>query len=90
MERTIILKIKTLRNGQPRPYADSFYEYEIEAEGMSEFEVKMYCTKVLSPCKQTISQWDKNNMNSYFEGYYEFSKIGDNKYRYFNLKPFTG
>ena len=89
MERTIILKIKTLRNGQPRPYADSFYEYEIEAEGMNEFDVERYCTRILRPCTQTINEWDKSNADSYFVGYYTFSKIGENKYKYFKLEPYT-
>jgi len=88
-ERTITLKIKTLRYGQPRSYADSEYEYEIEADGMSEFDVKQYCTKVLKPCNQTREQWHTNDADSYFHGYYEFSKISENKYRYYKKEPFT-
>ena len=87
-ERQFTLKIKTLRYGQPRAYADSDYEYEIEAEGINEFEVKQYCTKVLQQCSQTSEQWDKHNADSYFRGYYVFSKISENNYKYHVHQPF--
>lgn len=80
--------IKTIRKGQPRPYADSEYEYEITVENVSEFEILQYCTKVLKPCNQTKEQWDIHDVNGYFSGYYTFSKIGENKYRYYVLKPY--
>jgi len=83
------IKVKTLKFGQPRAYADSEYEYEITVENCSEFLVKNFCTKVLRPCNQTIAQWDPKDANSYFHGYYEFSKIGENKYRYYKKEPFT-
>lgn len=82
------LHITVLREGQPRAYADSEYEYEIEAD-CGEFMVKEFCTKILRPCSQTRDQWDTNNANSYFHGYYQFSKIGGNKYKYYKKEPFT-
>jgi hypothetical protein len=87
-ELTKVLKIKTLKCGQPRPYADSEYEYEIEVDGMNEFEVKQYCTKVLNPCNQTQAQWDTHDANSYFQGYYTFYKIDENCYKYTKHVPF--
>ena len=88
--KKITLEIETIRNGQPRPYADSYYEYILTVDGMSEFDVKSYCTKILRPCRQTYKEWNegKNNPNVYFGGYYRFEKIGDNKYKYFSLRPF--
>lgn len=83
------IHVKTLKCGQPRPYADSEYEYEITAENCGEGIVKSFCTKVLRPCNQTREQWDKNSANSYFHGYCEFSKKGENKYRYYKKEPFA-
>mgnify|MGYP000987251492 CR=1 FL=1 len=87
--REFNLHVKAIREGQPRPYADSEYEYEIETENCSEFTVKQFCTKVLRPCKQTRAEWNTGDADSYFRGYYEFSKIGENKYRYYKKEPFT-
>lgn len=81
-------EVKTLKCGQPRPYANSEYEYEITSD-CSEFTVKRFCTNILRPCSQTYDEWDENDMDSYFRGYYRFEKIGDNKYRYYKLEPFT-
>lgn len=88
--RKIIIEIETLQSGQPRPYADSKYEYILTVDGMTEFEVKAYCTNVLRPCCQTYHEWyeGKNNAAVYFGGYYSFEKIEDNKYKYFKLEPF--
>ena len=88
--REMKLCVKVLREGQPRPYADSEYEYEVEVESCSEFTVKKFCTQVLRPCTQTIAEWDRNSADSYFRGYYEFSKIGESKYRYYKKEPYTG
>jgi len=82
------LSVKVIRKGQPRPYADSEYEYEIEAENCSEYYVKEFCTGFLRYCKQTRAEWKRDDANSYFHGYYEFSKIGENKYRYYVKEPF--
>lgn len=93
--RDFKLSVKAIREGQPRSYADSEYEYEIEVENCngaitSEHMVKMFCTKVLRPCRQTYAEWDTNKADSYFHGYYEFSKFGENKYRYYKKEPYTG
>lgn len=88
--REFKLSVKVIREGQPRPYADLEYEYEIEAEGCYEYTVKEFCTRFLRPCKQTRAEWDTKNADSYFHGYYEFSKIGENKYRYYKKEPYTG
>lgn len=88
--RKISIEIETLRAGQPRRYADSEYEYILTVDGMSEFEAKKYCTEILQPCKQTKQEWieGKDSADVYFLGYYTFEKIGDNKYRYYMLRPF--
>ena len=87
-QREFKLSVKVIREGQPRPYADSEYEYEIEAENCSEYYVKEFCTGFLRYCKQTRAEWHLDDANSYFHGYYEFSKIGENKYRYYVKEPF--
>ena len=87
-QREFKLSVKVIREGQPRPYADSEYEYEIEAENYNEYSVKGFCTRFLQPCTQTRAQWNRDNADSYFHGYYEFSKITENRYRYYVKRPF--
>ena len=86
-----------MRSGQIRKYGDSEYEYELEVEGMNDFEVKKYCTMILQQCNQTYQEWNdgrKDNANVYFRGYYKFEqteKIDFNKgkYKYFVHSPST-
>ena len=40
--------VETLQNGQPRPYADSIYDYIVTSDE-PERTVKEFCTKVLFP-----------------------------------------
>ena len=87
-QREFKLSVKVIREGQPKPYADSEYEYEIEAENYNEYAVKEFCTGFLRYCKQTRAEWHLDDANSYFHGYYEFSKIGENKYRYYVKESF--
>jgi len=89
-QREFKLSVKVIREGQPRPFADSEYEYEIEVENYSEYSVKEFCTRYLRPCEQTRDKWDTKDYDSYFHGYYEFSKLGENKYRYYKKEPYAG
>ena len=88
-EDKIIVNI--IKSRQPKPCADSEYEYEYEiiAENCSEYMIKDFCTRLLLPCSRTREQWSADDANSYFRGYYEFSKIADNKYRYYVMRPFA-
>lgn len=88
--RKITIEIETVRSGQPRPCADSEYEYILTIEGMSEFEVERYCTTILRSCKNTYQTWseNKNDPSIHFGGYYRFEKLEDGKYRYYVLQPY--
>lgn len=82
-------EVTTFRCGQPRPYADSHYEYTIRTN-KSDYEVKQFCTKVLCYCKQEKKDWKQysEDPGSYFHGYYTFDKIDNNTYRYYVFQPF--
>ena len=80
-------QVEEIRAGQPRAYADSEYEYHITSN-CNEFTVKQFCTKILRPCSQTRNEWNTKEASSYFRGYYEFSKIDENKYRYYKKEPY--
>lgn len=86
--REFSIKVKVIKEGQSKPYTDSEYEYEIEVENQSEHGIKEFCTRFLNPCTQTFEQWNKNDADSYFRGYYTFKKLADNKYRYYVKEPF--
>lgn len=91
MSKTVIT-VETVRAGQPRAYADSFFEYNITVEGgAAEFMAKQLATKVLRPCSQTKAEWQANtgDAGKYFSGYYEFKKTGDNTFNYLKVEPFT-
>lgn len=86
-EREYTFKVKTIRSGQPRRYADSEFEYEITSDcGL--FAVKQFCINILRPKRQEYKDWNKNDASSYFAGYYTFEKTGDNTYRYYVKEPF--
>jgi hypothetical protein len=81
------LEVETTRSGQPRPYADSEYEYAITSD-FPGFIVENFCTKVLQPKTQAKQDWDKGGAGSYFAGYYTFKDLGDGKFRYYVFEPF--
>lgn len=83
-------KVTQTHRGQPRPYADSYYEFTIESE-RPEQEVKRFCTEFLRPCRRDIQKWNedqKTDAAAYFAGYYTFSKSGENQYRYKVTEPY--
>ena len=89
-KRKFSVEIETIKSGQPRPYADSEYEYILTVDGMTEFEVELYCKFILRSCKSTYQKWceNKNDPSIYFGGYYKFEKLEGGKYRYYKLEPF--
>ena len=80
-------RVKVLHQGQHGPYTDSEYEYEITSERPLH-EVKLFCTKILRPKGQEYTDWDRENADSFFKGYYTFEKLGNNKYRYYVKEPY--
>ena len=83
-------EVEVIREGQPRAYADSEYEYIITTTNVSEFDVKRFCTSVVRPNKQEVKDWDVHNADSYFGGYHMLEKLSENKYRYYVKEPYTG
>ena len=79
--------IDFIREGQPRRYADSEYEYVVTSD-CGEFSTKAFCTNVLKPNKQAYKDWNRDSADSYFAGYYMFEKTGENTYRYYVREPF--
>lgn len=82
-------EVETIRCGQPKPYADSTYEYIIRSNKY-EHEVKRFCTSILCYCEQEKKDWKQysENPGSYFHGYYTFDKIDSNTYRYYVFQPY--
>jgi hypothetical protein len=65
--------VKVIREGQPRRYADSEYEY-IVTSTLPERLVKLFCIHVL---REPTSI-----------GEYEFKKVDENTYNYYICIPF--
>lgn len=89
-KRTYKIEVETIKSGQPRPYADSEYEYIVQTEGMSDWMVERFCTCVLRPCNKTYSQWSSKtgDASTYFIGYYNFEKISEKTYKYYVREPY--
>lgn len=87
----ITFRVETIRAGQPRPYADSEYEYIVSGEEKRTLHdgsvrnypisinvLKSYCTGVLRPSRQTHEVWaagQNSNADVYFAGYHTFSEV---------------
>lgn len=93
------IDVKTIHKGQYKPYGDSYYVYEVTAVYTTEQVVLDYCKKELHPCTEESYEWHKNirwggaksgDASYYFNGYYVFKKINENKYQYTVVKPYTG
>mgnify|MGYP006967465292 FL=1 len=81
--------VETIRAGQPRPYADSVYEYIVKSE-LHEGIVRAFCTCVLRLQRQRKEDWKSftEDPSSFFNGYYTFQKIDENTYKYYVFEPF--
>ena len=66
-------EVKVIREGQPRSYADSEYEFIIKSD-KAPYIVEQFCKYVLKHP---------------FDGSYEFDLIDENTYRYYVCIPFT-
>lgn len=79
--------VEIIKEGQPKPYADSEYVYIITS-GCGEYNVKAFCTKILKPKNQEYKDWCRYSADSYFKGYYTFEKTSENTYKYRVVEPF--
>lgn len=88
--KTYHFDVEVLRAGQPRPYADSEYEYIVRTDEKSEWTIEKFCTCVLRPCSQKRSDWSKRSgdADKYFLGYYIFEKVSENTYKYYVREPY--
>ena len=82
-----------LRAGQPRPYADSIYEYKVYSD-KSEEDVERFCKTMIKPCSQKANPGDSFSGSSDFphgmNSYYAFRKLSENTYQYLVCVPYTG
>ena len=79
---------ETIRIGQPRAYADSYYEFIITSD-LTELEIRKKCFAELrgvDPCQTKQGEGWPDVMKPY----YSFSHIGNQKYRYLVTEPYTG
>lgn len=67
--------------GYPRPYADTYREYEIRTD-KSEQETLDFCRSELIRCSKSV-----DDDRFFADPYYEFSKVGSGVYRYRVTKP---
>ena len=82
------INIKELKCGQPKPYADSEFEYIITTN-YSKYEIQRFCQKYIRNCEQEKKDWKTGVPESYFKGYYTFEEISPNVYKYYVLEPYA-
>ena len=86
--RQIKITVTVQQDGQLRKYADSEYRYLIEIDGeLSEKKVFRFCRECLNAGGIEHKDWlsntrktlDDADINTYFNGYYKFDKITEEK-----------
>ncbi len=81
---------EVIRAGQPRPYADSIYEYKVYSES-SEQRILAYCTRILRPAEHKGSNFSGScDFPHGLSPFYAFKKIVGNTYHYIVCQPYTG
>lgn len=71
-----------LANLQRRPYADTVYEYEVTATGMTAEEVLQHCKTEVH--RASVSEKDNR---AFGQTFYKFLQISDHKFRYTVIVP---
>lgn len=80
-----IWEIECLQAGQPRAYADSYYEYIVYNKGDIEYTEKVFkdlCTKFVYPIKD-------DGEDGWWKPKYTLTKIDNRTYRYCITVPYT-
>lgn len=86
--RQIKITVTVQQDGQSRKYADSEYRYMIEVDGeFTKDKVLRFCRNCLNGGGVAYEEWpsntrktlDRADIESYFNGYYAFDKISEEK-----------
>ena len=90
-QRIGILAMKVRSHGQPRPYADSEYRWELTTkEDIDEAELLAFCQRLLRKNTQTYEEWRRGNISAsiYFRGYYTLVKRTSDTWIYRVVEPY--
>lgn len=83
---TYCFEVETVRSGQPRPYADSIYEYIVTNKceiNYSAAVIENFCKGFLRPPVRFTDS------PCVFDSRETFEQIGDRKFRYMQVVPST-
>ena len=90
-KRIGVLAMKVRSHGQPRPYADSEYRWELTTkEDIDEAELLAFCQRLLRKNTQTYEEWRRGNVSAsiYFRGYYSLIKKSSDTWIYTVVEPY--
>ena len=90
-QRIGVLAMKVRSHGQPRPYADSEYRWELTTkEDIDEAELLAFCQRLLRKNTQTYEEWQRGNVSAsiYFRGYYTLVKRTSDTWIYRVVEPY--
>ena len=90
-QRIGVLAMKVRSHGQPRPYADSEYRWELTTkEDIDEAELLAFCQRLLRKNTQTYEEWRRGNVSAsiYFRGYYTLVKRTSDTWIYRVVEPY--
>ena len=91
-QRIGVLAMKVRSHGQPRPYADSEYRWELTTkEDIDEAELLAFCQRLLRKNTQTYEEWRKGHNDSatvHFRGYYKLTRRSAKSWVYEVVEPF--
>ena len=86
--RQIKITVTVQQEGQARRYGDTEYRYRIEVDGdLSQDKVLRFCRNCLNGGGVAYEEWlsntrktlDRADIESYFNGYYKFDKLTEEK-----------
>lgn len=70
------------QSGQPRPYADSIYDFTIQSN-LPKDVVEQFCKQFVFKCTSK-----HNDIKEWWESYYTFIEKGDGTYNYHVVSPY--
>ncbi len=85
------VKWKTIRAGQPAPYKDSFYEYEVEFDGKKHKSVVRNFARFLRGCLLFADEAkERGTEGYYFSPHLTLKELPDNKWNILIIEHYTG
>lgn len=89
-----VVKITQVHGGQKRAYGDSYYEYDVTGDELTENKVYELCQQHARKCGLPASQWRQESkeggMSAHFRESWSIKTMPFGGFRYTVVWPWTG